>query len=205
MESEAIEAEKSGHHTILSDEEKAGLRLPLNFKDELNQAEALNISKAQSWALLRKRSISPKKILTEEWLKDLHKKMYGDVWSWAGTFRRSDKNIGVKWVQIPIEMKTLLDDANYWITDTSPSRLPPDQIAIQLSHRAVLIHPFPNGNGRWSRLLADVLLVGLDEKPFSWGSGSVLEDNDLRKSYIDALHDADYNYDYRALLAFARS
>jgi len=205
MTSETIDIQDSGHNTILTEEEKAGLRLPLNFKDELDQAEAVNISKAQSWALLRKRSISPKKILTEEWLKGLHEKMYGDVWNWAGTYRRSDKNIGVEWWKIPIELKTLLDDANYWITDTSPNRLSSDQIAIQLSHRSVHIHPFPNGNGRWSRLLADVLVVGLGEKAFSWGSGSVLDDNLLRRNYIDALHDADRNYDYRALSAFARN
>jgi len=205
MGSNAEAPNAQNHHTILSDEEKAGLRLPLNYKDELDEAEAANISRARSWAILRKTPVPPKRILTEEWINQLHVKMYGDIWVWAGKYRQSQKNIGIDWWMIPQGMRNLLDDANFWISDTSQSRLPPDQIAIQFSHRAVQIHPFPNGNGRWSRLIADILVVGLGGKSFSWGSGSILEDNPLRKSYIDALHEADHNFEYGALIEFARS
>lgn len=205
MTPELADSDNEKDHTPLTEEEKAGLRLPLFFKNQLNEAEAINISAARSWALLRRRPIPAKRILTEEWLKQLHKKMYGDVWKWAGNYRTSQRNLGDNSWEIHMNLRMLLADANFWIDDSSPSALGADEIAVQLSHRSVLIHPFPNGNGRWSRLLADILVVSLGKTPFSWGSGSASNEILLRKQYIDALHDADRNHDYEAILRFARS
>lgn len=205
MTTEPVDSDSEKDHTPLTDDEKAGLRLPLFFKNQLNEAEAANISTARSWVLLRKRPISARQILTEEWLKALHKKMYGDVWKWAGKYRTSQKNLGDNSWEIPMNIRNLLDDVHFWVDDSTPSALSADEIAVQLSHRSVLIHPFPNGNGRWSRLLADALAVSLGNTPFTWGSRSAFNEILLRKQYIDALHDADLNHDYEAILRFARS
>lgn len=205
MTPKITDSKGESHHTLLTDEEKTGLRLPLFFKHELDEAEATNISDARSWALLRKRPIPVKKILTEEWLKQLHKKMYGDVWEWAGKYRTSEKNLGVKPWEIQMNLRMLLSDAGFWAEDSLSSGLSADEIAVQISYRAVVIHPFPNGNGRWSRLLADVLVVSLGQASFTWGSGSILEEGAVRRQYIDALHDGDLNHHYGALLQFARS
>lgn len=192
-------------NTPLTDEEKDGLRLPLFSKTQLNEAEANNIGTAQSWALLRKRPIPPERILTEKWLKQLHYKMYEEVWSWAGDYRLSEKNIGVKPWEIRPHLRILLDDVNFWIKDSTPSALNADEIAIRLSHRAVQIHPFPNGNGRWSRLMADALVVSFGKTPFTWGTGLDLKESDLRRQYIEALKFADLNLQYGPFLQFARS
>jgi Fic-DOC domain mobile mystery protein B len=94
--------------------------------------------------------------------------MYGDVWLWAGNFRKSDKNIGIHWTQIAIKLKSLLDDTQYWIRKKTYA---PEEIAIRLKHQIVTIHCFPNGNGRHSRLLADIVMDCIfGKKRFSLGT-----------------------------------
>ena len=205
MARELADPESENNHTPLTDDETAGLRLPLFFKNQLNEAEATNITAARSWVLLRRRPIPARQILTEKWLKTLHKKMFGDVWKWAGEYRTSEKNLGDNSWEIPMNVRNLLDDAHFWMDDSTPSALSADEIAVQFSHRSVLIHPFANGNGRWSRLLADALAVSLGNPPFSWGSGSATNEILMRKQYIDALREADHNHDYEEILRFARS
>ena len=127
--------------------------------------------------------------------------MFGDVWSWAGEFRRTERNIGIEPVLIPVELRTLLVDVRYWI---EYGTYPTDEIAIRFHHRLVAIHPFPNGNGRTARLMADLLVVELGDEPFTWGRASLTDVGQTRSKYIEALRAAD-RLDIAPLLGFARS
>jgi Fic-DOC domain mobile mystery protein B len=127
--------------------------------------------------------------------------MFGDVWKWAGNFRQSDKNIGVDWRIIPVQLRSLLEDVKFWIDKET---FPPDEIAARFHHRLVLIHLFPNGNGRHARLATDTLLEDFFHlPPFTWGNASLMRDGAERKLYIKALHSAD-DGDYSPLLQFVR-
>ncbi len=170
-------------------------------RQDLNEAEEANIAKGFAWANGR-RSLKPGDLLTTDFVRTLHKQMFGDVWSWAGDFRTRDVNIGnVEAHRIPVDLPAMLDDMKYWADHQT---LAPDEIAVRLHHRLVEIHPFPNGNGRHARLMADLLIQRLDGQPFTWGSGSLKTVGELRKRYIEALKTAD-NHDIRPLIEFARS
>jgi Fic-DOC domain mobile mystery protein B len=166
------------------------------YRSELNEAEQENIERAQEWALDRRRNL-----LSEKFIKDLHRKMLGDVWRWAGQFRQTERNLGIPYWEIPAALRQLLDDARAWIEYKS---YPPDEIAVRFHHRLVQIHPFPNGNGRHSRLMADLLIMQLGGERFSWGKESLREAGALRQRYIAALQAAD-RHDIGPLLKFARS
>jgi Fic-DOC domain mobile mystery protein B len=173
----------------------------ITTQGELNEWEQLNIVQGESWARKQR-----KEILNEGFLRQLHKQMFGETWKWAGKFRKSDKNIGVDWLKISVELKNLLDDTHFQIEHASYS---PDEIAIRFHHRLVAIHPFPNGNGRHARLMADLLIERLGKPRFTWGSrsmnsGNLLDANETRQHYISALQAADCR-DIAPLLAFARS
>ncbi|MGZ3772509.1 MAG: mobile mystery protein B [Pseudobdellovibrionaceae bacterium] len=188
--------------TPLNPNEISGL-IPsyISTQSELNAVEQANILEGEKWAFGRKR----KNVLTEKFLRDLHKKMFGSVWKWAGTYRTSNKSIGVEWFQIPTEINKLLADVQYWITHETYSL---DEIATRFHHRLVWIHPFPNGNGRWARTMADVLLYSLNSERFSWGARSKSEKlndhGEIRARYIRALQLAD-SHSFKELLAFVRS
>ncbi len=183
--------------TPLTSEERSGL-IPsdITYRRDLNRAEQANITRGQDWALSRRRSI-----LTEKFIKDLHRRMFGDVWRWAGDFTTSERNIGMPPYQIPVAVRQLLADAAAWIEHTA---YPPDEIAIRLHHRLVQIHPFPNGNGRHTRLMADLLAMQLGQDRFTWGSANLEDASEVRRRYIDALRAADA-HDIGPLIAFARS
>ncbi len=128
--------------------------------------------------------------------------MFKTVWKWAGEFRLTDKNIGVPWWRVPVDVKTMCDDVIWRVEHHMAS---PDILAIQFHHRLVSIHPFPNGNGRHARLMADLFLENILQTPrFSWGGKDLSKGSDARKRYILALHAADKN-DYDQLVEFARS
>jgi Fic-DOC domain mobile mystery protein B len=132
--------------TPLDDDEKEGLRIEtIATREELDEFEQMNIEQAVEWTM--KRSLKYNAILTEDFVQKLHKRMYGDVWAWAGEFRKTNKNIGVDKWQIGTDLHNLLDDAKYWIENGTFS---PDELAIRFKHRIVSIHCFPNGNGRHS-------------------------------------------------------
>lgn len=163
---------------------------------ELNEAEQINISKADAWASARKRDL-----LDPVMLDKLHQHMFSDVWRWAGTHRTTQKNIGVPANQIRMAILQAVDDAKYWIEHQVYS---PDEIAIRYSFRLVAIHPYPNGNGRFSRLVADHMAEHLDHDRFTWGSKSLVDAGETRAAYMAAIHKAD-NHDFEDLIAFARS
>jgi Fic-DOC domain mobile mystery protein B len=187
--------------TPLDEEEKEGLKIKsITTQKELNEFEQLNIEKAVEWTI--RANLKPEKILTEKFIKDLHKKMYGDVWKWAGEFRMTDKNIGIKWTQIGIELKNLIDDTKYWLENKT---YPPKETAIRFKHGIVAIHCFPNGNGRHSRMMADIIIESIFGKEiFSWHKSNMLRADETRKEYIVALREAD-NGNIKPLIKFAEN
>ena len=166
------------------------------YRRELNQAEQENITRAQAWALNRRRDL-----LSEKFIKQLHRRMLGDVWRWAGKFRTSERNLGIPYYEIPVALRQLLDDTRACIEHHT---YPPDEIAVRFHHRLVQIHAFPNGNGRHARLMADLLMMRLEGARFSWGRESLRDASAVRQHYVAALQSAD-NHDIGPLLAFARS
>lgn len=169
----------------------------LTTQKELNEWEQFNIVKGENWAF----GIKRKDILSIEFAKKLHKQMFNETWSWAGVFRKSQTNIGVNSIYIPQELKAIFNDVEFWLSNNTYDMR---EIAIRLHHRLVFVHPFPNGNGRFSRLFADLLLQNNNEVSFSWGSCSLIEDSIIRKQYISALKEADMG-DYRKLIEFVDS
>ena len=183
--------------TPLTPDERAQL-IPtyITTRAQLNEAEQIGIAEADRWAFRRKRDV-----LDEDFLLALHKRMLGGVWQWAGTFRNTERNIGIEPYRIGVELRTLIGDVKHWIEHNT---FPIDEIAVRFHHRLVAIHPFPNGNGRHSRLAADLLNVRLGGDRFTWGSANLVEPAATRARYIAALKAAD-DHDITLLLAFARS
>jgi Fic-DOC domain mobile mystery protein B len=169
-------------------------------RHDLNEAEQENIVNGAAWAR-RPRGLKAVDLLNDEFARTLHKRMFGDVWKWAGTYRQTERNIGIVAHRIPMEMAALFDDVRYWAEHDT---YPPDEMAIRLHHRLVAIHPFPNGNGRHARMMADLLIERLGGEPFSWGGGSLADVGELRARYVAALQAAD-GHNIGPLLAFARS
>lgn len=184
--------------TPLTIDEMRGLKLSyISTQAELNREEQRNITKAELWAETRRPDI-----LGVGPLKNLHKRMYGDVWDWAGQFTKThDRFIGVQPYQIEPELRQLLDNVKFWIENNTYSKT---EIAARFHHKLVWIHPFPNGNGRHSRLATDLLLRSWNEPAFSWGYGDLRSENDIRQSYIAALRQAD-QHNLEPLLAFVRT
>jgi Fic-DOC domain mobile mystery protein B len=190
-------AEQDDSSTPLSDAEREGL-IPsyITLRGELNEAEQANLLEADAWAFSRTRNV-----LDQRFLNTLHKRMYGNVWRWAGAYRKSQKNIGIEYYKIPTELRALLDDCRYWLEHKT---YPPDEIAARFHHKLVWIHCYPNGNGRHARLATDLLLTSLERDRFSWGSANLVDAGATRAAYVAALRAAD-NHDYGPLLAFVRS
>lgn len=187
--------------TPLDEEEKEGLRIvTITTRGELDEFEQQNIERAIQWTMGRK--FKAEQILSENFVKLLHEKMYGDVWSWAGTFRKTNKNIGEDWYQVPIQLRKLLDDCKYWIDHGTH---PPDEVAVRFKHRIVQIHCFSNGNGRHSRMMGDLIIEKIFGRTvFSWGANSDLTKmGGARAEYLKAIKAADAN-DLTSLLEFAR-
>ena len=185
--------------TPLDPDEKAGL-IPrhIDTQGALNDWEQENILQASKW--LRRATVQ--EVLSEGFCRDLHRRMFDKTWNWAGRFRTSDKNIGCDWTLVAVKLNELLGNAKYWVeTETCA----PDETSARFHHALVWIHPFPNGNGRHSRMMADELLKQLGQKAFSWGSGAnLLSASEVRARYLAALRAADRN-DFAELLAFVRS
>lgn len=185
--------------TPIDPDEAEGLLLThITTRGELDRWEQDNIAEAMLWLEKTK----PKNILNEDFVRNLHRRMFGNVWKWAGQFRKSDKNIGGPWWRVSTDLKNLREDARFW---TDLRKEPPDEIAVRYHHRLVSIHPFPNGNGRHARLMTDLLLENiLDHPRFTWGSTDLSKDGGPRERYIAALHAAD-ELNYQLLLEFVRS
>lgn len=184
--------------TPLDPDEAAGL-IPshISHHGQLNEWELVNIVKGERWAFGRKHA----DLLSSAFVRKLHKRMFGETWRWAGTFRTTEKNIGIDPIRIQPMLFDLCADVTAQLTLKS---LPLDEIAARFSHRLVSIHPFANGNGRLSRTMADLLLVQQGATRFSWGAANLARDGDVRQQYLDALRSADAK-NYSPLLAFVRT
>lgn len=187
--------------TPLDENESEGLLLKtITTQGELNEAEQLNIEEAIEWTLRKKFGVND--ILSETFCNELHRKMYSEVWRWAGSFRKTDKNIGTDKFQISVALRNLIDDCRFWIENKTYSG---DEIAIRFKHRIVSIHCYVNGNGRHSRLMADIIASNIFGRPaFSWGAKNIVKTGNAREIYLKALRLADKG-DVSALVKFARS
>jgi Fic-DOC domain mobile mystery protein B len=195
-----IEFETPEGATPLEPEELEQLISPhITTMAQLNEAEQLNIAAASLWAHSRRRT----NVLTIVFAQLLHKRMFDDVWRWAGDFRQRAANIGgVEAYEIAARLHGLFEDCRYWMDENVYGQ---DEIAARLHHRLTVVHAFPNGNGRHARLMTDVFLRNIDCAPFSWGRGAdLVHQGDVRTMYMEALRAAD-NHDIRPLMDFARS
>lgn len=171
----------------------------ITTQKELDEWEQYNILHAEQWVFRIKRANNT--ILAVEFINKLHKKMFDQTWRWAGKFRTYQTNIGCSSANIRNELLLLLDDVKYQLSNNV---YPLKEIAAKLHHRLVLIYPYPNGNGRLSRLITDVLLHNNKEEKFSWGRKNLVNSGDARSQYLTALKAADGN-DYSKLMAFVES
>nr|WP_284691475.1 mobile mystery protein B [Pinirhizobacter soli] len=188
--------------TPLTDEERRGLKPAfITFRHELNAAEQANILAASVTLRKRAQRLGAADLADEAFICNAHKAMYADVWRWAGSYRTTDRNIGVEAHVIRVQMRLFTDDARLWINE---GVFPPDELAVRFHHRLVAIHPFPNGNGRLSRMMGDLLVESLGRGKFTWGANSLTEPGATRSAYIRALQAAD-RHDITSLLQFARS
>lgn len=196
-----LEIEYLFGQTPLEEDEKEELKIKtISTRGELDEFEQANIEQAVEWSL--KSNPTFKRILSVDFIKEVHKRMFAEVWAWAGTFRKTNKNIGADKYQIEIELNKLMEDCKFWIENQT---FPEDEIAIRFKHRLVKIHPFPNGNGRHSRLCADILISkGFKNELFTWGSKSITHQGDTRTEYLRAIYLADKG-NIIPLLEFAKT
>lgn len=185
-------------HTELSDEDREGL-IPtyIATRGELFEAEQRNIVQALSSRV----APSVDEVLDDLYLRRLHRAMFGQVWRWAGQYRTTETNIGVDPTRVAVAVRVLGDDARAW---SQSSTFEPDELAVRFHHRLVAIHPFANGNGRHSRIAADLLVAAMGRERFTWGAHLQVDTTELRGRYLRALRRAD-NLEIDDLLAFARA
>lgn len=184
--------------TPLTPDERQGL-IPtyITTRAELNEAEHLNITDAEGWLFQRRRNV-----LDIGFLRRLHRRMFGQVWRWAGAWTaQHDRRLGVDSWSVEPELQALIEAVAFWIAHDV---FDPDEIAARFHHKLTWIHPFPNGNGRFARLATDRLLVSLGRPRFTWGGAGLIAPGAQRAAYVAALRAAD-NHDLRPLLAFVRT
>ena len=171
-------------HTPLGDDERRGLKLSyITTRGELNEAEQANILRCRQ----RLRQPTLEELLDDRYLRQLHSLMFGEVWEWAGAYRRLETSIGIDPAQISVSVRDLVADAMIWAQHEEPQG-----IAVRFHHRLVWIHPFPNGNGRHSRQAADYFMQALGQSPFTWGAIGAADDSEgTRQRYLAALREAD--------------
>ena len=178
-----FEGDPDGATPLDVDEVDQLLPSHIRTREELNLWEQENILRAAAWA---KRARTP--ALDELTIRKLHRRMFDSTWTWAGRYRTSDKNIGADWRLIPTEVRKLIEDGRFWLENGT---YPVDEAALRLHHRLVLVHPFPNGNGRHARLWCDMLLEQNGRPVFTWKNRELDGPGEARRAYIQALQAAD--------------
>jgi Fic-DOC domain mobile mystery protein B len=192
-------ASTSDGNTPLSADEFANLIPNLATKEELNEWERENLLRAREWAVGDRTAAVD--MPSDDYVRKLHAKMFDQTWKWAGEYRRTEKNLGFQVDEIRERLMALFGDARYWMEHNTYS---PDDIAVRFHHRLVLIHPFPNGNGRHARLIADIIAMKLGRPAFTWGSANLVKEGEARTKYLEAIRVAD-DADIQPLFNFARS
>jgi Fic-DOC domain mobile mystery protein B len=188
-------------NTELSEEERLELIPSLTTRAELNAIERLNIKEARVWAM-RPRVLQRPDLLTDRFARELHRRMFRSVWRWAGRYRTTEKNLGWEVHRLTEGVRNAFDDAQSWL---QYSTYPVPEAAVRLHHRLVSIHPWPNGNGRHSRLIADLLVASRNGEELTWGARSDLVGmGDVRARYLQAIRAADAG-DIYPLVVFAKS
>lgn len=187
--------------TPIDEEEKDDLLIrTISTREELDEFEQANILEAIEWSIRTTRPLTT--VLSVDFIKELHRRMFSQVWSWAGSFRKTNKNIGVDKYLIEQELYKLMADCRSWIENSVYSE---DEIAVRYKYRMVSIHPFPNGNGRHSRICGDILVSQvLHQEVFTWGGKDLNLPGDARDIYLSALFQADKG-DMSPLIKYARS
>lgn len=175
--------------TPLSPDDLLGLKLPhIQTREQLNEVEAANILQGQNW-ISDLQSLTLSDIFSRDFVVALHNNLFGDVWEWAGTFRLRELNIGVDPKNISVDLHNFLEDAKCWVEFKHFSDL---ELSARIQHRLVQIHPFPNGNGRHSRIFTDIVrMFLLNKKPLKWANVKLENMSKERRNYIDGLRKAD--------------
>jgi Fic-DOC domain mobile mystery protein B len=194
-----LTGQAGGGNTPIDPDEAKGLIPDLITQSQLNEYEQLNIASAWIWA--RTSRFLKRHLVSRDGVQRLHQRMFDRTWKWAGQFRQSDKNIGVLWTEIPVEIQKVCDDILYQLTQRS---LTLEEVAVRFHYRLVSVHPFPNGNGRHARMAADLLCLQHGGQPFPWGASDLAANSGVRAAYLDALKVADRG-DFAPLLKFAVS
>ncbi len=187
-------------NTPLSPEEQADLIPSLATREELNEWERDNILRARQWALAD-RQLARLDPVREEYVRELHRRMFDQTWKWAGTYRKTEKNLGVPVTDIHERLAQLLGNAAYWLKNKTYDV---DECAVRFHYELVVIHAFPNGNGRHARLIADIVVVKNGRPAFPWGSKDIIVPGEAREAYLSALRAADLG-NFQPLLKFSRS
>jgi Fic-DOC domain mobile mystery protein B len=194
----------SDGNTPIRPEEAEQLIPQISTMGELNEYEALNILRGRQWAFAA-RTMKSRDPFEEPYVRELHSRMFGNVWKWAGTYRTHELNIGCDPQEILQRIPQLLGSVRYWLENKT---FPVDECLIRFHYQLVSkIHPFPNGNGRHARLVTDVAAVKFGRPEFTWGAGQDLVGaGDARVRYLAGLRALDTNEnDVKQLLDFARS
>ena len=187
--------------TPLTPEEQLELIPSLATRAQLNEVERLGINTARVWAM-RPRALARTDLLSDAFGRELHRRMFRGVWRWAGRYRTTEKNLGWAVPRITEGVRNAFDDAR---TQLQYASYPLHEVAVRLHHQLVVIHPWPNGNGRHARLVADVVVAAGRGAPLTWGAGAnLVTAGEIRARYLAAVRAAD-GQDFGALLEFARS
>ncbi|MFT4929352.1 MAG: Fic-DOC domain mobile mystery protein B [Phenylobacterium sp.] len=186
MAKSKLTAELIDGATPLDPDEMAGLKFKhITVRQQLDELEQANIVQGMLWLKKHNRQ----NYLTIDFTLALHKALFGQVWQWAGSFRTTEKNIGIDPLHICVALRNLLDDVTVWAQYNS---YPPQEAILRFHHKLVQIHPFPNGNGRFSRIFADLIAQQVFQcRTVQWGGRALDKVSQVRMDYIKALRQAD--------------
>jgi Fic-DOC domain mobile mystery protein B len=167
-----VTAEPEGATPLTEDESHGLLASFVATREDLNVVEQAGIAAARTWVLRSRTARGVEQVLDELFVRRLHARMFGQIWGWAGTYRTTERNIGIDPTSISVAVRTLVDDARLWVAPGT-TWITPERACMKVHHTMVSIHPFPNGNGRHARLFCDVLARSLGMSPFTWGGGDL--------------------------------
>jgi Fic-DOC domain mobile mystery protein B len=185
----------------ITDGERSRLIPSLSTRGQLEEIERMSIHAARVWAM-RAAASNEEQVLTEEFSRELHRRMFAGIWRGAGRYRTAREDAGWDPEKIPEGMRMILDDAEGWLRFAT---YPVHEAAVRLHHRIRCVRPWSDGNGNHARLMADVLVASQQEEPLTWGLRSCAgQAPKARERYREATRAADRG-DMAPLLEFARS